>query len=302
MSVPPFNTWLLPLLKRLADGQTRPLSGLAQQLADDLGLSPEDRAQMLSSGQLTYQNRIGWARTYLKKAGLLESPSRGTARITGRGRQVLAENRPAIDVKYLYRFPEFVAFHTPAVDESKTAPDTVADAATVESPEDTLERVSLQLRQNLASELLEKIKASPPDLFERLVVDLLLSMGYGGSRQDAGEVLGKSGDGGLDGVIKEDRLGLDAIYVQAKRWDSVVGRPVVQAFAGSLEGVRARKGVLITTSTFSPEAYVYVRQIEKKIVLLDGNELADLMIEHNLAVSVDATYVVKRLDNDYFET
>lgn len=299
MSVPPFNAWLLPLLKRLADGEARTLSGLAQQLADDLGLSPEDRAQMLTSGQLTYQNRVGWARTYLKKAGLIEAPSRGTARITNRGRGVLAENLPAIDVKYLYRFPEFVEFHTPAAQQNSVAPEAVA---TLESPEDTLERVSLQLRQNLATELLDRIKAAPPDQFERLVVDLLLAMGYGGSRQDAGEVLGKSGDGGLDGVIKEDRLGLDAIYIQAKRWDNVVGRPVVQAFAGSLEGVRARKGVMITTSIFSAEARSYVRQIEKKIVLLDGNELADLMIEHNLAVSVDATYVVKKLDNDYFET
>lgn len=299
MSVPPFNAWLLPLLKRLADGEARPLSGLAQQLADDLGLSPEDRAQMLTSGQLTYQNRVGWARTYLKKAGLIEAPSRGTARITNRGRGVLAENLPAIDVKYLYRFPEFVEFHTPAAQQNSVAPEAIA---TLESPEDTLERVSLQLRQNLATELLDRIKAAPPDQFERLVVDLLLAMGYGGSRQDAGEVLGKSGDGGLDGVIKEDRLGLDAIYIQAKRWDNVVGRPVVQAFAGSLEGVRARKGVMITTSIFSAEARSYVRQIEKKIVLLDGNELADLMIEHNLAVSVDATYVVKKLDNDYFET
>jgi restriction system protein len=297
MSVPPFNAWLFPLLKRLADGETHSLSSLAQQLADDLALSSEDRAQMLSSGQSTYQNRVGWARTYLKKAGLLEAPSRGTARITPRGREVIAENPPTIDVKYLYRFPEFVAFHTPA-DESKPVPDT----ATIESPEDTLERVSLQLRQNLATELLDRIKVAPPELFERLVLDLLLSMGYGGSRQDAGEVLGKSGDGGLDGVIKEDRLGLDAIYIQAKRWDNVVGRPVVQAFAGSLEGVRARKGVLITTSSFSGEARSYVKQIEKRIVLIDGNELAELMIEHNLAVSTDVVYEVKKLDNDYFET
>ena len=297
MSVPPFNAWLLPLLKRVSDGQPHQLSALAQSLADDLGLSAEDRTQMLTSGQLTYRNRVGWARTYLKKAGLLEAPSRGSACITARGRQVLAENPPAIDVKYLRRFPEFVAFHSAPPDEDTPTLDT----ATLESPEDTLERVSLQLRQNLAAELLEKIKTASPELFERLVVDLLLTMGYGGSRQDAGEVLGKSGDGGLDGVIKEDRLGLDAIYIQAKRWDSVVGRPVVQAFAGSLEGVRARKGVLITTSAFSADARAYVRQIEKKIVLIDGNELAELMIEHDLAVSTDATYTIKKLDNDYFE-
>lgn len=297
MSVPPFNAWLLPLLRRVADGEIHTLSVLAQQLAEDLSLSPEDRAQMLSSGQSTYQNRVGWARTYLKKARLIEAPSRGTARITERGRQVLAENPAALDVKYLYKFPEFVEFHTPA-ENTKLVPSTLA----VESPEDTLDRVSLQLRQSLAVELLERIKAAPSDRFEHLVLDLLLSMGYGGSRKDAGEVLGKSGDGGLDGVIKEDRLGLDAIYIQAKRWDSVVGRPIVQAFAGSLEGVRARKGVLITTSSFSGEARSYVRQIEKRIVLIDGNELAELMIEHNLAVSTHGVYEVKRIDNDYFET
>jgi restriction system protein len=171
----------------------------------------------------------------------------------------------------------------------------------LESPEDTLERVSAELRRDLGAELLERIKAASSQFFERLVIDLLLKMGYGGSRQDAGEVLGKSGDAGLDGVIKEDRLGLDAIYVQAKKWEDNVGRPTVQAFAGSLEGARARKGVLITTSGFSAEARAYVKQIEKKIVLIDGAELAELLIEHDIAVSTEATYVVKRLDNDYFE-
>jgi restriction system protein len=298
MSVPSFQTWFLPLLRRLEDGQIHGMTDLFQQLADDLGLSTEDRAEVLSSGkQTTYQNRIGWARTYLKKAGLLQSPSRGAVQITDRGRQVLAEQPAALNVTYLRKFPEFVEFHTAGVSTPAPSPDSEDN----ETPEDTLERVSQELRQALASELLERIKAAPPDLFERLVVDLLLKMGYGGSRRDAGEVLGKAGDGGIDGVIKEDRLGLDAIYVQAKRWEGVVGRPVVQAFAGSLEGVRARKGVLITTSSFTTEAMTYVRNIEKKIVLLDGEALADLMIEHNLAVSTDVTYEVKKLDHDYFE-
>jgi restriction system protein len=163
-----------------------------------------------------------------------------------------------------------------------------------------MERAQGELRQQLAEELLERVKQAPPAFFERLVVDVLLGMGYGGSREDAGRTTGKSGDGGLDGVINEDRLGLDVIYVQAKRWEGTVGRPVVQAFAGSLEGARAKKGVLITTSGFSPDAQSYVRQIEKRIILIDGALLASLMIEHNVGVALDATYEVKKLDLDYF--
>ncbi len=298
MSVPGFQSWFLPLLKRISDGELHQMADLYQELADDLGLSQQDRAELLASGkQFTYQNRIGWARTYLKKAGLVESPSRGTVKITARGKEVLAEKQPVLNVKYLRKFPEFVQFQT----APSPATADVEVPETAETPEDTLERVSKELRAVLAAELIEKIRATPPALFEKLVVDLLLRMGYGGSRQDAGQVLGKSGDGGVDGVIKEDRLGLDMIYVQAKRWDSVVGRPVVQAFAGSLEGLRAKRGVLITTSSFSQDAQNYVDKIEKRIVLIDGRQLAELMMEHNLGVSADAIYEVKKIDLDYFE-
>jgi Restriction endonuclease len=299
MAVPDFQSWFIPLLRRIGDGGEHVMSELYQSLADDLNLSGDDRAQLLKSGtQLVFENRIGWARTYLKKAGLIEAPSRGVVRITERGKSVLAKPPERLDVKFLRQFPEFVEFHT--FKPANTAPDTPVVEVNQESPLDTLERVHGELEQQLADDILERVKKAPPAFFERLVVDLLLAMGYGGSREDAGKTIGKTGDGGLDGVINEDRLGLDVLYIQAKRWDGSVGRPVVQAFAGSLEGVRARKGVLITTSSFTADAQSYVKQIEKKIVLLDGPTLASLMIQHNVGVGVEAAYQVKKLDSDYF--
>ena len=302
MAVPDFQSWFLPLLRRLTDGADHAMAELYEQLADDRGLSTDDRAELLKSGtQFIYHNRIAWARTYLKKAGLLESPGRGQIRITQRGRDVLAENPAKLNVSFLRRFPEFVAFHTYKAPDTSGGPGlTEAEPDSRETPQDSLERAQGKLRQQLADDLLDRVLKAPPSFFERLVVDLLLRMGYGGSREDAGRTIGKAGDGGLDGVINEDRLGLDVIYIQAKRWENTVGRPVVQAFAGSLEGVRAKKGVLITTSTFSPEANAYVRQIEKRIILIDGVMLAGLMIEHNVGVALEATYEVKRVDLDYF--
>ncbi len=302
MSVPGFQSWFLPFLKRLEDGQVHQMSDLYDQLAEDLGLLDSDRAQLLKSGtQFTYQNRIGWARTYLKKAGLVSSPGRGLVQITDRGRQVLAAPPAKLNVKFLRQYPEFVAFHTYVPKKSDEAEEGDKDDV-IETPEDTLERVHSELNGVLVQDILERVKAAPPAFFERLVVDLLVRMGYGGSREDAGKTIGKSGDGGIDGVINEDRLGLDVVYVQAKRWENTVGRPVVQAFAGSLEGVRARKGVMITTSAFSSDAREYVRRIEKKIVLIDGAQLATFMIEHNVGVALAQTYEVKKLDLDYFES
>lgn len=300
MSVPDFQTWFLPLLKRVADGQTHKMAELYDELADDLRLTPEDRAQLLESGkQAVYENRVGWARTYLKKAGLLQAPGRGLVAITDRGRDVLASLPAKLNVSYLRQFPEFVEFHTYKPDPGGIEEPPTSDPK--ETPQDTLDRVRKQLHAQLATDLLDKVKQEPPSFFERLVVDLLVRMGYGGSREDAGRTLGKSGDGGLDGVINEDRLGLDVVYIQAKRWENAIGRPVVQAFAGSLEGARARKGVLITTSYFTADAETYIRQIEKRIVLIDGKQLAGLMIQHNVGVAVEVTYEVKRLDLDYFE-
>jgi restriction system protein len=200
----------------------------------------------------------------------------------------------------LRQFPEFVEFHTYRPTKDSEAEPTTPEDVTEETPQDTLERVHQELNQQLADDLIERVKKAPPAFFERLVVDLLLRMGYGGSREDAGRTIGKSGDGGIDGVINEDKLGLDVVYIQAKRWENTVGRPVVQAFAGSLDGAKAKKGVLITTSTFSADAHAFVRQIEKRIVLVDGPALAALMITHDVGVALEATYPVKKLDLDYF--
>lgn len=302
MAVPDFQTWFMPLLKRISDGKEHVMSTLYEELANDMNLTEDDRGQLLKSGaQTVYENRIGWARTYLKKAGLLEAPSRGVIRITDRGLSVVKKPPAKLNIPYLRQFPEFLAFHTYKTEVS-TPSTNVAEVTndSIESPQDTLERVYGALEQQLAEDVLERVKQAPPSFFERLVVDLLLAMGYGGSREDAGKTIGKSGDGGIDGVINEDRLGLDVIYIQAKRWEGSVGRPVVQAFAGSLEGVRAKKGVLITTSSFTTEANTYVKNIEKKIVLIDGRMLSELMIQHNVGVGVEVVYEIKKIDADYF--
>ena len=229
---------------------------------------------------------------------MISSTGRGKYRITPRGLDVLRTAPDSLNIKFLMQFPEFAASRHSTHQINGNEDDTAS--AHIQTPEETLEASYQNLRRSLAQELLDKIKQASPAFFETLVIDLLVAMGYGGSRRDAGEAVGRSGDDGIDGIIKEDKLGLDAIYVQAKRWEGSVGRPVVQAFAGSLEGHRARKGVLITTSQFSQDARDYVRRIEKKIVLIDGELLTQLMIDHNIAVTEEASYVVKRIDQDYF--
>lgn len=293
---------MTPLLRRLSGGGDHRVADLYDELADDLHLSDADRSELLPSGTVpVYKSRIGWARTFLKKAGLLEQPARGLMRLTEAGAKALTEHGDAVDVAFLRTIPQFRAWQ----DSGRRGEDggSAADdrAESVESPEDTLERVSRQMNADLAQDLLERIKAAPPSFFEKLVVDLMLKMGYGGSRAEAGRTLGKSGDGGVDGVIDEDRLGLDVIYLQAKRWEGTVGRPIVQAFVGSLAGMRANKGVLITTSGFTGEARAYVQQIGAKVVLIDGEMLGKLMIQHGLAVATLATYEVRRVDSDYFD-
>lgn len=298
MAVPGFLKFTLPLLEIVSDGKDYSRDDVVDVLAARLNLSEDQKAEVLPSGTTRFEHRIGWARTYLKKAGLLESTGRGRFRITQRGLDVL-KNKPAeIDLDFLRQFPELVEFLNSSRQNNRQEESTIESNQT---PDEVLLSSYQSLRQDLAVELLERIKKCSPRFFERLVVDLLVSMGYGGSRKDAGQAIGQSGDGGIDGIIKEDKLGLDAVYVQAKRWDSTVGRPIVQAFAGSLEGQRARKGVLITTSQFSPDAKDYVSRIEKKIVLIDGAELAQLMIDHNIGVNEVASYTVKKMDFDYFE-
>lgn len=303
MAVPKYDWWYLPLLRLLSDGQKRRMSEVYDALATEAGLSDSDLSQMLPSGtDHTYRNRIAWARTFLKKAGLVESPKWGMVSITERGKTVLQENPANLNDAWLMRYPEFAEWARPSKSAAtQTAADSSAPEAEDETPRETLERMHSQLRRDLADELLERVKQVSPEYFERIVVDLMLAMGYGGSRVEAGHTVGRSGDGGIDGVIDEDQLGLDKIYLQAKRWKDNVGRPLVQAFSGSLEGERANKGVFITTSAFTAEARDYVGKISKKIVLIDGLKLAELMIRHDVGVSQEATYTVKRIDSDYFD-
>lgn len=300
MAVPEFQSFLLPTLEAAADGQVHTVGGIVEQVARRLDLSEEDRREVLPSGrQRRLDNRVAWACSYLRQARLLESAGRGHVRVTERGRSVLGQRLDRIDIRFLEQFEEFAAFRSRTGTKRQPTNEPHAEGL-VETPEEQLETSYQSLRRQLARDLLERIKACPPTFFERLVIDLLVGMGYGGSRQDAGQAVGRSGDGGIDGIIKEDKLGLDVVYIQAKRWDGTVGRPIVQAFAGSLEGQRARKGVLITTSTFSQDARDYVTKIEKKIVLIDGDLLADFMIDHGIGVTEVAAYTVKKIDEDYF--
>ncbi len=301
MPVPDYETLMLPLLRALADGAEHPVGPLRNTIASELKLTDQDRAELLPSGkQSVFDNRLGWAKTYLDKAGLVSSVRRGVYRITDQGRAALAEKPESLSKKYLERFESFRAFanSSDAVD-AVPAPEP-AGAIPLQTPEEALDRAYKEIRRKVEADLLEAVGKASATFFEKLVVDLLVKMGYGGTVEDAGRALGRSHDGGLDGIIKEDHLGLDAIYVQAKRWQNTVGRPDVQAFAGSLEGERARKGVFITTSSYSNEAREYVKKIDKKIVLIDGRQLATLMADFGIGVNTVNTYEIVRVDGDYF--
>jgi len=303
MAVPDYQSFMLPFLEILGDKKEHTLQEMYRRLSDHFNLTDEDKEELLPSGrQLKLHNRIGWARTYLKKAGLLKHSGRGKFYITERGLDVLRQKPSKIDTKYLEQFDEFVEFRTSNSIQLENEDKTRTTLIETElSPEEILEASYQQLRRDLMGEILDTVKSCSPSFFEKLVIDLLVSMGYGGSHADAGKAIGRSGDEGIDGIINEDKLGLDVVYIQAKRWENPVGRPTVQAFAGSLEGQRARKGVLITTSRFTEDAHEYVSRIEKKIVLIDGKRLAELMIDFNIGVSNKAEYIVKNIDSDYFE-
>jgi restriction system protein len=305
MPIPDYQQLMLPLLKVAHDDLEHAVSEAIAQLAAEFHLSDEERSELLASGrQAKFDNRVGWARTYLNKALLLESTGRGRFRITSRGLELLKSNPASINNRSLDQYKEFQEFRerTPQLERgTDTGTTAVALPESTQTPEELLEATYQSIRRSVTDDLLRQVKTVSPRFFERLVVDLLVAMGYGGSRKDAGQAVGKTGDGGIDGIIKEDKLGLDAVYIQAKRWENTVGRPEVQAFAGSLEGHRARKGVFITTSKFSPEALDYVQRIEKKIVLITGEQLAQLMIDHGVGVSEAATYSIKKIDSDYFD-
>jgi restriction system protein len=301
MGIPDFQSFMLPLLKFSADQQEHSLRDAIEALAQTFKLSDEERKELLPSGQQTVvDNRVSWSRTHLKKAGLLESTRRSFFKITQRGLDVLGRNPQKIDVKFLEQFPEYIEFRAASRRDKETALGAEAEVNNHQTPEELLEYGYQRIRQDLAQELLNRVKNTSPSFFERLVVELLVKMGYGGSRKDAGEAVGRSGDGGIDGIIKEDRLGLDIIYIQAKKWEGVVGRPEIQKFAGALQGQRAKKGIFITTSGFSNEAREYVAIIDSKIVLIDGQQLAQLMIDHDVGVSKVSSYEIKKLDFDYF--
>jgi restriction system protein len=306
MAVPDYQSLMLPLLQFAAQKETETSTSEAvEALAKELSLTEDDLKEMLPSGiQSTFFNRVGWASTYMKKAGLLEATRRGFYRITDRGKDLLKKQPKAINSKLLRQYPEFLEFQQlkgtrtgDTVNDSKRA----SDVSTA-TPSEALEAAYENLRDELADELLARLKKTSPAFFERVVVELLVKMGYGGSRADAGKAIGRSGDGGIDGIIKEDKLGLDVVYIQAKRWDNnPVGRPDVMQFAGALQAQRAKKGIFITTSRFTDDARNYVSQIGSKIVLIDGEQLTGLMIEHDVGVSTVSLYPVKKIDSDYFE-
>ena len=299
MAVPDFQSFFRPLLEFASDGKEHSIAEARDALKQVMNISEEDLKELLPSGRQTkYDNRVAWAKSYFVQAKIIESPKRAHFRITDRGRALLTMGHDRIDIKILNQYPEFVEFHTTKPGESTV---NEAGSSQDETPEEALQKAYVNIRSDLANELLNKTKNNTPKFFEQLVVDLMIALGYGGSRSDAGRSIGQSGDEGIDGIIKEDRLGLDVIYLQAKRWDGSVGRPEIQKFVGALHGKRAKKGVFITTSVFTSEAKEYVVTIDPKVILIDGRMLADLMIDYNLGVSSSVNYEIKKIDSDYFE-
>lgn len=302
MSIPKYHELMLPILRELSDGNEKTISELKANLAIRFKLSEDELKELLPSGnQQVFDNRVGWARTYLKKAMLIEAIRRGVFKITNRGRSVLKENIQDITASYLKQFDEFREFQN----LDKSTEDSKDESYVSESestPVELFEKSYRKIQSDLKKEILEQILSCSPFFFEKLVVDLVINLGYGGSRKEAGEAFQKTGDEGIDGIIKEDKLGLDLIYIQAKRWkkDSCVGRPEIQKFAGALQGKRARKGIFITTSYFSNDAKEFVKHIDSKIILIDGVELCSLIVESNTGVSTLSNYSLKRIDSDYF--
>lgn len=302
MPIPDFQSIMLPLLKLSSDGEVHYIHDVVNQLAEDYGLTEEERTELLTSGQQpTFYNRVGWARTYLKKAGLLKDPKRGYFQITERGMEVLRTKPKKIDTKYLRQFTEFIEFQNTVRDTTNENSQKKRDFEDL-TPEEAIENAYQRISKDLSEELLSYILNSTPGFFEKLVVELLVKMGYGGSRRNAARAVGQSGDEGIDGIIDEDRLGLDTIYLQAKKWNtsSSIGRPEIQKFVGALQGKRSKKGIFITTTTFSKESCEYASNIETKVVLIDGLRLTQLMIDYGIGVTTRTLYELKELDTDYF--
>jgi restriction system protein len=301
MAIPGFQDIMLPLLRYASDGKEHTPRETVDVLAVEFGLSEDELKEMLPSERAPlFYNRVAWAKTYLKMAGLVVAVRRGFFTISDRGQDVLKQNPERIDIKFLKQFPEFEEARSRKKNKSEGEQDQDEEDDTGRTPEESIEAAHKRIAGDLAIELIDSIKECSPGFFERLVVELIVKMGYGGSRQDAGRAVGKSADGGIDGIIKEDKLGLDNVYIQAKKWENSVGRPEIQKFAGALQGHRANKGIFITTASFTNGAREYVAGIDNKIVLIDGDELAELMIENNVGVTTIASYEVSKIDSDYF--
>ena len=301
MPIPDFQSILLPLLKFAGDGQEHSVKEAREYLANELSLTEEERHELLPSGrQPVFTNRVAWAKAYLQMACLLNSPRRAHFVISLRGIDVLKEDPKEINIKFLERFPEFVESRQPTRKEKEPTDKRISSLEEEATPEELLENAYQRIRYDLGDQILQQVKNCPSVFFERLVIDLLVKMGYGGSRKEAGKAIGKSGDEGIDGIINEDRLGLDVIYIQAKKWEGTVGHPEIQKFVGALHGRHAKKGIFITTGCFSSDAIEYVSKIEPKVVLIDGSQLSHLMIDFDLGITTVSSYYIKIIDSDYF--
>jgi restriction system protein len=302
MPIPDFQTLMLPLLEALADGKERSMRDVTVLLADRFGLTDEERQEMLPSGQnRLFGNRVAWPKAHLKAAGLIENPARGKVRVSAEGRKVLDQKPDKINCGFLRKYPSYLAFAGQSDAAEPHSKPEAAEGGEQKTPLELLDSSYQALRNATAEDLLSRLKSCSPAFFEQVVVKLLLAMGYGGVAGE-GLVTGKSGDGGLDGVIKEDKLGLDVVCLQAKRWDGPVGRPIVQGFVGSMDYIRGRKGVILTTSHFTKDATDFVERIEgKKVVLIDGDRLAELMIDHGVGVATTKVYELREVSNDFFD-
>jgi restriction system protein len=296
--IPDFQSLMLPLLKIGADGKEHSTTEAVNVLAEQFKLTDEELNQLLPSGtQRIFYNRVHWAKAYLKMGGLIENTKKGHFKISVNGGNVLQEDLDKIDLKYLKKLPAFIQTKQSWAEDNHLNEGTDTE---IKTPEEIIQNAFQAINSSLANDLLIKVKECSWTFFEKLVVELLVAMGYGGSHKEAGKVIGKSGDEGIDGIIKEDKLGLDVIYVQAKQWQGSIGRPEIQKFMGALAGQGAKKGVFITTSKFTEEAKAYLPKNETKIVLVDGESLVQLMIDHNIGISVKDTYTIKAVDNDFF--
>ncbi len=307
MAIPDYQSLMLPILKVAADGKEHRIGQVIEQLARDSGLTEEEQQQLLPSGKQTrFANRVHWANTFLRQAGLLQATKRAHFKITDRGRDVIAKRPSKIDNEYLAQFPEFIQFRERSRSAEAPLPVSAAEATVTQTlsqtPDELLRSTVMQIEAALRKEVLDRILGAPPAFFESLIVSLLLAMGYGGSRSGAGQIVGRSGDGGIDGVIDQDALGLDRVYVQAKRYalQNGVSEPEIRAFSGSLGAAKANKGVFVTTSYFTQPAVSFTERHPFRIVLIDGEQLAGLMIRHNVGTRTEDTLYIKKVDEDFF--